>query len=668
MGRPAVPVSASERLWRETTNRLARETSARVSGTYLAYAEGRLSYDEAVGIQATLIASAQRRSVTANDAILAADLTRRLETEHGIVGLQWMETPEQQAARLSKAVTSVIQDDIAYLEAAAKGKTPEQVKQLQAHSVRQRLDRLTTGEVADASQWSRQEGMRVWEEQGAIAGWYRGLQPTACEFCRTLAGPGDPAAFVHPVQHRMATHPGCTCVQVWVNEIEPWQKFLGPNAQMRDLTVFDIPVDGRPGWVRDFDAARARLPADHSLIGKNRFGNWDTAGPGGGPGPEALAHLDALMDAGKALDDELQKRIAARAAARKGDESLRREMDELTQKIKKLQASAADEYDRIWEREFAAVKQRSALAEFDDMTLDDFILLATDTGEAPTSLAQRIARGIGAGIRYEASKRTSRYGKLKRAISAAQEQRNTLANQYTGRAGAETTAAYAANLREEAIRLLSEVRDMGGQLTYLSGKGKVIKSGETLKSMRFAEEAYPADWLARHEGYLSEQAVVKLRAARYEGNYGIAVGSAKRGWNRGGYEIRLSTGTGRGHQPTGDTRGQFQVATHELGHSFEHSIDGLRPLEWMLSHKRSPRAGPGAEKRTSIYAGEYGYKDQWQNHYTGKVYKDSPEESWEIFTTGIESLMSGSPFMNTPDGTAIDAEFRHWLLGVLSVL
>ena len=58
---------SAERLWREVTNALARDASVRVTRTYLLYAAGSLTLEEAIGIQATIIATAQRRAVTAND-------------------------------------------------------------------------------------------------------------------------------------------------------------------------------------------------------------------------------------------------------------------------------------------------------------------------------------------------------------------------------------------------------------------------------------------------------------------------------------------------------------------------------------------------------------------------------------------------------------------------
>lgn len=223
---------SAERLWAEITNRLARQASAQVARAFLAYAQGSVALEECIGAQATLIASAQRRAVTFNDVLLAAELTERLEREFNAAGISWREGADAQTARLSKALASVFGDDVAYVNA---GRTAEQVKQLAAQSIRARLDRLTFAEVADASQWARQEALAVWHEHGVVAGWYRRVSASACSFCRTLAGPGDPAQYVHPVQHRMATHPHCTCSQGWVTEVEPWQKFLGPREQMKTL-------------------------------------------------------------------------------------------------------------------------------------------------------------------------------------------------------------------------------------------------------------------------------------------------------------------------------------------------------------------------------------------------------------------------------------------------
>lgn len=219
-------------LWRQVTNRMARQATINVTRAFEQYARGAVSLEEVVGIQATMIAGAQRRATTFNDMLLSAELTQRLEREFTAIGVSWMEDPDQQTARLSKALGSVFDADIGYVN---RGKTREQRLQLEAQSIRQRLDRLTSSEVIEASQWSRQTAMEVWHEHGAIAGWYRRLSANACEFCRMLGGHPDPAGFVHPVQHRMATHPHCTCSQAWVTEVEPWQKWVGPREQMKAL-------------------------------------------------------------------------------------------------------------------------------------------------------------------------------------------------------------------------------------------------------------------------------------------------------------------------------------------------------------------------------------------------------------------------------------------------
>jgi hypothetical protein len=226
------------KLWYETTNRLAREVSVRVTASYLRYAQGVLTLDESIGISASLIAAAQRRAVTFNDILLATELTRQLEAEHTATGLQWYESADEQTVRLSRAVSTVIGDDVAYIDAAAAGKTREQVMALQARSIRSRLDRLTNSEVVGASQWSRQQAMQIHEDQGVIAGWYRRLSSGACKWCHTLGGPGDPGDYIHSAHSRMPTHPNCSCSQGWVSELEPGMTYIGPHELMKTL----------PGW------------------------------------------------------------------------------------------------------------------------------------------------------------------------------------------------------------------------------------------------------------------------------------------------------------------------------------------------------------------------------------------------------------------------------------
>jgi hypothetical protein len=148
----------------------------------------------------------------------------------------------------------------------------------------------------------------------------------------------------------------------------------------------------------------------------------------------------------------------------------------------------------------------------------------------------------------------------------------------------------------------------------------------------------------------------------------------RRGYNAGGKEITLSRD--KHHKGSGDFG---HVAVHELGHSMELAIPGLSNLEWAFHYHRSDKIRrvdgtvelkPPAE----IYAGsgEMGYEDKWAADYTGKSYRRGgqvgAESQWEIFQTGIESLFEGSRYFDRVDRLGDDAEFRRFILGVLSVL
>lgn len=249
-----IPIPDAARLWRETTNRIAREAAARVAAAWLSYAAGDIALEECVGIQATLIAAAQRRATTANDVIFAAELTEKLGTAFEVLGLSWREEADTQTARLARAAASVIGEEPAYVEAAARAVTREQVKQLQAESVRRRLDRLTSSETIGASSWARETAGEVWQERGVVTGWYRRLSPGACDRCRALQGRGPEDKYIHPVQHKFARrHPRCTCFQgFWTGELEPWQVWVGPKGQLRTIPGGDGVgrVDRRPETAR----------------------------------------------------------------------------------------------------------------------------------------------------------------------------------------------------------------------------------------------------------------------------------------------------------------------------------------------------------------------------------------------------------------------------------
>lgn len=223
-------------------------------------------------------------------------------------------------------------------------------------------------------------------------------------------------------------------------------------------------------------------------------------------------------------------------------------------------------------------------------------------------------------------------------------------------------ATHGAAYRQTVRDVLSDVRPLGtgGPKYVLDGAADTLSGAADLeRAMASAHANYPDEWLDR------------LAARRPTTELGIE----GRGYNRGGGErIALSR---KSTDPD-----MLGVATHELGHSMEQSVPGLRAMEWALHYERSAkRVVDGKtvlDEPFDIYGGDIGmgqelaHRDTWAEDYTGKTYRGpngagvGADTSWEVFTTGVESLYEGSGYFIRAIDT--DDEFRRFILGVLSVL
>lgn len=358
------------------------------------------------------------------------------------------------------------------------------------------------------------------------------------------------------------------------------------------------------------------------------------------PGATTNSTLDAIIDAGKSLGDELDNRIAARIAAegaqdlsapaREAREAVEKKLAEATRKLEaareKINIEAirrvdAGEYTFTTGTREDHIKSVKSILEYRDKTVKTL-----QTRVRTLTSEQRVA------VRLEETLRTS-----------------TLAP---------GTPQYAQIQREETIKILQEVRQMGGAgPTYTRGSANaVIKSGELIDAQEFAHSSYPSSWMERVRDAFPK----------------VDLGSSARGYNAGGKKIRLSKGK---IQILGD-KGFHSVAVHELGHSMESAIDGLKEMEWAYHARRGSvldSTGKLVMERPQWMGGAYrrdeiSVFDSWREKYTGKVYGQGPGANYEVFTTGIESLMAGSKYLDASGALAYDLEFRNWLLGVLSVL
>lgn len=117
----------------------------------------------------------------------------------------------------------------------------------------------------------------------------------------------------------------------------------------------------------------------------------------------------------------------------------------------------------------------------------------------------------------------------------------------------------------------------------------------------------------------------------------------------------------------------MRVAMHEFAHRVEGTTQVVTAYEEAFLKRRAGHLNPDGnssvepEKLTKIYNGkkELGFKDNFPNHYMGKVYEGSSYK--EIFSMGMESLFAG-----TNGGLAglgnhkADADYKKFILGVLA--
>jgi hypothetical protein len=211
------------------------------------------------------------------------------------------------------------------------------------------------------------------------------------------------------------------------------------------------------------------------------------------------------------------------------------------------------------------------------------------------------------------------------------------------------TQKYGIVYAEKAKEVLEEVRDLG------NGGPKFVGSAKANVVLEEARAVYPNDWLEKAQTAFPE----------------IKTVSKTRGyWNFFGREIAISYDKSNGF------KNGYSTAVHEMGHMFEASVPGLKELEFAFAHQRAA-LGP---KRAKWASKEVGFQDKWRNLYSGKDYGYNVNSSYEIFTTGIESVFSGSnmfeptrlqsilhnPGIGPNAGT--DDEFRQFILGVLFAL
>jgi hypothetical protein len=209
--------------------------------------------------------------------------------------------------------------------------------------------------------------------------------------------------------------------------------------------------------------------------------------------------------------------------------------------------------------------------------------------------------------------------------------------------------------RQEVVRLLSQVRDVGGtDLELAAGTPAELED-----AIRSAQDVLPTDW---------------LEASNADGSVQVVTGDARRAF------YRSSSLDGNGTialRPSDDPGSLYTAAVHELGHRMEDSVDGVWQMEQAFYNARTAdedfTALPAALKvvgrtKKDDFASPYLGKDPIQvvraaravdasGNALGTVYH------YELLSSGLEWLL-GTDYRG-PWFLSKDEEYRHLIMGIL---
>jgi hypothetical protein len=218
---------------------------------------------------------------------------------------------------------------------------------------------------------------------------------------------------------------------------------------------------------------------------------------------------------------------------------------------------------------------------------------------------------------------------------------------------------------ETVLRLLGEVRQMGGALP--------AKPADD--ATRGTNQEVPEDWQGLMQEALRHFPEEWLQAMR-DSELQL-IGSPRAFYRSGGYGrpdvLALPTSSVR-YNGAFSSYGA-EIAAHELGHRMEQYIAGLRELEFTLVRRRATTQGELATPqrladiypRCSYRESEITYEDEWADAYAGKTYEavrpdDPASMSSEAFQVGMQDLFgrSGRNFGGM--------QLRQFVLGCLAAL
>ncbi len=353
-------------------------------------------------------------------------------------------------------------------------------------------------------------------------------------------------------------------------------------------------------------------------------------------GPKAQKYLDDVLEVGKDVDDELSRRLKQR-------------IDSLPDSVKNIDLkSLRDEISLTVQQRREVVAQISGI----ESKVDNGVRVALLQRGATAQQIQTL-RYSGSFDKYveRAFQRDKELfdelKKLKRREDKLAFQVDFLNNQ-VDKAITPGSKAFDAIMADEAAKLIEEIRGSSSKVPKLSGTG-ATNAGIQATFPRMLSK-YPEKWVDTFVEKFPEVKVTQARRGRWT--------------NNGGTPQMLV----ESKNPRVKGFGSLDsVTVHEIGHGMEDVIPGLKQMEYAYWQRRAKGDGnkiKGIYKPRSTI--EFGNFDEWREPYSGKSYGLGANSNYEIFTTGVESLLSGSGYFgDATKGLTVDDDFRQFILGVL---
>lgn len=361
---------------------------------------------------------------------------------------------------------------------------------------------------------------------------------------------------------------------------------------------------------------------------------------------KTAAHLKAIKEIGKDIDDEITNRVKKEIKDLTDPKTVaaaQKQIDQVEELLNQAKLAQESGYQSLVAKNLAKVNK-----EIDDRIarirasgssqefIDDAIGQYTEEFRLRRATSEARAEFNRTGEALKLFREIEEYEKDLRELKASLP-----ANMVPG------SPKYQEILAAKAKEVLNEVRPTG------QGGPNFVGSSKVNQLIEEAKQVYPNEWLDAAKATVGE----------------VQTASVARGyWNKARKRLTVSFSKSNGNFKPG-----YSTTVHEMAHMMEDSVPGLKELEFAFAHERAA-LNP---KRTRWSAKETGFLDNWRMTYSGKDYDYNTNSNYEIFTTGMEAVFSGGDAFTGPSFVDsiyknptvkpgdVDDEFRQWILGVL---